>query len=67
MKLYVLGRLYSPQNKPDLRRVMQSYEQITLSIARVTRLVLLMFAVGGKVSNWKYISTYSNDTLLSGI
>ena len=39
MKLYVPGRLYFPQNKPDLRWDMQSYEQITLKRADNSALV----------------------------
>ena len=31
MKLYVSGRLYFLQNKPDLRWAMQSYEDTALS------------------------------------
>ena len=32
MKLYVSGRLYFLQNKPDLRWAMQSYEDTALNV-----------------------------------
>ena len=41
MKLYVPGRLYFLQNKPDLRWAMQSYEDGSLNDILVNTLLLI--------------------------
>ena len=45
MNLYVPGRLHSPQNKPDLRWAMQSYEHITLNINHTTAMIAIKIFV----------------------